>query len=74
MIPFRLGSSLGEIVKVILATALLLGFSSFTAHAEWEILDAGTAVATDARAPAPTVTVATDPASSVTVSNVGTTK
>jgi hypothetical protein len=61
-------------MKAILATALLLSLSSFTAHAEWEILDPGTAVATDARAPAPIVTVATDPAPSVTVSNVGTTK
>jgi hypothetical protein len=61
-------------MKAILATALLLGLSSFTAHAEWEILDPGTAVATDARALAPTVTVTTDAAPSVTVSNVGTTK
>jgi hypothetical protein len=61
-------------MKAILATALLLGLSSFTAHAEWEILDPGTTVATDARAPAPTVTVTTDAAPSVTVSNVGTTQ
>ena len=34
-------------MKTLLATALLLGLSSFTAaHAEWEILDPGTAVAT----------------------------
>jgi hypothetical protein len=32
-------------MKMLLATALLVGFSAFTAaHAEWEILDAGTAV------------------------------
>jgi hypothetical protein len=32
-------------MKMLLAFALLLGFASFTsAHAEWEILDSGSAV------------------------------
>jgi uncharacterized membrane protein YadS len=32
-------------MKMLLAIALLFGFASFTsAHAEWEILDSGTAV------------------------------
>jgi hypothetical protein len=32
-------------MKMLLATALLIAFSAFTAaHAEWETLDAGTAV------------------------------
>jgi hypothetical protein len=47
------------IVKALLATTLLLGLSSFTAaHAEWEILDPGTAVASNLTAPAPAPTVA----------------
>jgi hypothetical protein len=68
--------ALGGIVKAILATALLVGFSSFTAaHAEREILDPGTAVAKVVTAHRPSV--ATEimwPAPSIVVSTVSTKK
>jgi hypothetical protein len=51
-----------------LASALLLGFSPFTAaHAEWEILDPGTAVLPNYTASAPAMSVVTAPAPSVAV-------
>jgi hypothetical protein len=47
-------------MKMLLAVALLFGFASFTsAHAEWEILDTGSAVYAGA-----TTTPATDTAKS----------
>ena len=55
-------------MKALLATALLLGLSPFTpAHAEWEILDPGTAVLPNyaASASAPRVVAAPVPATSV---------
>jgi hypothetical protein len=63
-------------MKALLATTLLLGLSSFTpAHAEWEILDPGTAVAPNftVPAPAPVATVVTAPATTVAVPTVATT-
>jgi hypothetical protein len=66
-------------MKALLATALLLGLSSFTAaHAEWEILDPGTAVAPNYTASAhaasvvaaPAMSVVTAPAPSVAVPTV----
>jgi hypothetical protein len=42
----RFGGEQGRtIMKMLLAAALLIGLAAFTtAHAEWEILDSGTAV------------------------------
>jgi hypothetical protein len=59
-------------MKALLATTLMLGLSSFTAaHAEWEILDPGTAVAPNftvsAPAPTPASTVVTAPVAAPTV-------
>ena len=49
-------------MKALLATTLLLGLSSFTAaHAEWEILDPGTAVAADVTALASTASTVAAP-------------
>jgi hypothetical protein len=48
-------------MKTLLATALLLGLSSFTAaHAEWEILDPGTAVNAQAKSNASTMDASSD--------------
>jgi hypothetical protein len=55
-------------MKALLASAVLLGLSSFTAaHAEWEILEPGTAVLPNytASAPATSVVAASAPATSV---------
>ena len=42
-------------MKILLATALLLGASSLmTAHAEWEIFDPGMPVSAQVASPAPT--------------------
>jgi hypothetical protein len=63
-------------MKALLATALLLGLSSFApAHAEWEMLDPGTAVAPNftAPAPAPAPSVVTAPAPTVAAPPVATT-
>jgi hypothetical protein len=51
-------------MKMLLAIALLFGFASFTAaHAEWEILDSGTAVyAGAATTPATETAKSTPPA------------
>jgi hypothetical protein len=50
-----------DTMKMLLAIALLFGFASFTAaHAEWEILDTGSAVYAGATTNAP----ATDTAKS----------
>jgi hypothetical protein len=50
-------------MKMLLAIALLLGFASFTtAHAEWEILDTGSAVYAGASTTAPATDTATSTA------------
>jgi hypothetical protein len=66
----------GGIVKAVLATALLVGFSSFTAaHAEREILDPGTAVAKVVTAHRPSLASEIMwPAPSIVVSTVSTKK
>jgi hypothetical protein len=57
-------------MKMLLATALLISFSAFTAaHAEWEILDAGTAVYAGATTTASTA-VAQSTAPSSTAASV----
>jgi hypothetical protein len=51
-------------MKMLLATALLISFSAFTAaHAEWEILDAGTAVYAGAQVTSTAVAQSTAPSS-----------
>jgi len=59
-------------MKMLLAIALLFGFASFTsAHAEWEILDSGTAVYAGATT---TPATATAKSSAPTTTASGTTK
>jgi hypothetical protein len=48
-------------MKIALAIALLFGFASFTsAHAEWEILDSGSAVYAGSTTNQPTAVASTD--------------
>ena len=50
-------------MKSLLAITMLIGASSFTtAYAEWEILDAGTAVSPEAAASASATAIATESA------------
>jgi hypothetical protein len=57
-------------MKMLLAIALLFGFASFTAaHAEWEILDTGTAVYAGATTNAPATDTAKSTAPATTTSS-----
>jgi hypothetical protein len=57
-------------MKILLAIALLFGFASFTtAHAEWEILDTGSAVYAGASIHAPATNTATSTAPATTASS-----
>jgi hypothetical protein len=56
-------------MKMLLAIALLFGFASFTAaHAEWEILDTGSAVYAGASTNAPATDTAKSAAPATTAS------
>jgi uncharacterized transporter YbjL len=57
-------------MKMLLAIALLFGFASFTsAHAEWEILDAGSAVYAGSTTNAPVMTAASSATEDVAKNN-----
>jgi hypothetical protein len=57
-------------MKMLLAVALLFGFTSFTsAHAEWEILDTTSAVYAGASTSAPAIDTAKSTAPATTTSS-----
>jgi hypothetical protein len=59
-------------MKMLLAIALLFGFASFTsAHAEWEILDSGSAVYAGSTTDAPVMTATSSATTEVAKNNTG---